>query len=536
MKDTELVVISTPGSVCRGSFSLLAIGETAAAVVFVWALAIWLNSTLPLLTSICIAPLLLLRSKESVDLGLTWFHRYVDGGIVSLSYTQSSPLRSVRFWRSVLLAVIVDGVATFLLVQLLNYYSTASAVLGAIAAIIIGYLGLVVALIFVAAFTARELVVAAVRRDGGIAIAVSLLVSSCAFGFASGASMLVVAILVMTKVCLAITVIFYAPQLLDTARKLALEEGQKNLDAIVIIRTVLGEVPGFFAFVRYGIYFGGWLRSILIRFFATARHPMLGLRSLPANWKRTLFVQDFMSFPEVVPGYDRKDLLNPEFVWKERETYLRSLKYWIFFVIILVPPFFYRWSIRSTFWISWSLAYVNSDPELSQHPQYLHDKLRVSTLEHLSRIIAIVSLVIFFVPLLLSASSNSAADILRSIAVSPLGLLFIIDFRDLVLVQVINVIGAVVTLAIWFSLNDFEAKIKHANDHVSIAAKMKWHARLIEIGLRLRNVTSVVFYFLFLVYAVLWLHPEVIDHLPRLVTWILARLYGHKMPVNVMDS
>jgi hypothetical protein len=170
--------------------------------VFVWALAIWLNSTLPLLTSICIAPLLLLRSKESVDLGLTWFHKYVDSGIVSLSYTQSNPLRSARFWRSVLLAVVVDGVATFFLVQLLNYYPTASTVLEAITAVFIGYLGLVVALIFVAAFTARELVVAAVRRDGGIAITASLLVFSCVFGFASGASILVVFILVMTKVCL----------------------------------------------------------------------------------------------------------------------------------------------------------------------------------------------------------------------------------------------------------------------------------------------------------------------------------------------
>jgi hypothetical protein len=407
--------------------------------------------------------------------------------------------------------------------------------LEAAVAILIGYLGLVVALIFVAAFAARELVVAGIRRDAAVAITTTLSIFAVFSGFASGEPAFVIAIFVITKFLLAVTVIFYAPRLFETARKLAAKEGQENADGIVIIRIVLGEVPRFFAFVRYGIYLGGWLRSLLIRAFATARYFWPGLLSLPANWKRTLFVQDFKSFPEVVPGYDRKDLLNPEFVWRERKTYLRSLKYWIFFVVILVPPFFYRLYIKSTFWITWSLAYVNSDPELSRYPKYLHEKLRVSTREYLSRIIAIVSLVIFLVPLARSAASTSVAEILKSIAVSPLGLLFIVDFHDLVLVQVVNIVGAIITLAIWFSLRDFEAKIKHANDHPGVAAKMELHARLIEIGLRLRTVTSVVFYFLFLAYTVVWLHPEIVDHLPRLLIWILAHLYGHKMPVNFLN-
>lgn len=532
-EEVGFVLYSTPDSVGRSAISLLAIGETIAAVILVWTLSILLNSTLPLLTSICFAPLLLLRSEESVELGLAWFYKYVDSSIVSLTYAQASPLKSIRFWGSVILAVVVDGITTFALLGFLARYPTDSIALDLVLAIVVGYLGLVMALIFVAAFSARELVVAGIRRDAAIAITISLLIDTATSGLLSRASFLVVFTIMATSLTLAVTVIFYAPRLFAAAQVLAQEEGQGNTDGLVIVRTVLGEVPRFFAFVRYGIYLGGWLRTIAIRFSATALHPLLGLRSLPENWKRTLFIQDFKSFPEVVPGYDREDLLNPEFVWKQRETYLRSLKYWIFFLVILVPPFFYRLSIRSTLWISWSLAYVNSDPEISQYPRYLHEKLNVSRFELFSRIVAVISLVIFLVPLIISAGSNSISDVLKSVAVSPLGLLFIVDLHDLVLVQVINLVGAVVTIAIWLSMKDFEAKIKHADDYPSIAEKMNSHARLVEIGLRLRNVTSIVFYFLFLVHAVLWLHPALEGRLPPFLVWLLTMLYGHKLPVSV---
>src|SRR5262245_43495534 len=102
---------STNESLAAGQLSILAVIETILAVLVYWTVAVLFNTTLPLLISICITPLLLLRSDKSVSLGLKWFHEYVDRGAMSLwEATNVTPLKSARFWGSVLLAAVIDGV------------------------------------------------------------------------------------------------------------------------------------------------------------------------------------------------------------------------------------------------------------------------------------------------------------------------------------------------------------------------------------------------------------------------------------------
>lgn len=47
------------------------------------------------------------------------------------------------------------------------------------------------------------------------------------------------------------------------------------------------------------------LASFLVRILATARHPIHGLKSLTANWKRNILCIDMAVPPEAVPGYTR---------------------------------------------------------------------------------------------------------------------------------------------------------------------------------------------------------------------------------------
>ncbi len=67
-----------PDSVEKERLSILAIVETILAVVVYWAIAwIW-DTHIHLLTSIIVAPLLLLRSPESTNKGVKWFGNYLE--------------------------------------------------------------------------------------------------------------------------------------------------------------------------------------------------------------------------------------------------------------------------------------------------------------------------------------------------------------------------------------------------------------------------------------------------------------------------
>lgn len=66
---------STPESVKRGEVSILAIVETLLAIALVFYLSAHFNTLRWLGVAMCVSPLLLLRTDESVRLGIKWFDR-----------------------------------------------------------------------------------------------------------------------------------------------------------------------------------------------------------------------------------------------------------------------------------------------------------------------------------------------------------------------------------------------------------------------------------------------------------------------------
>jgi hypothetical protein len=69
---------STDDSIRLGVPSVLAAFEVIAAIVIYGAIAIYFGIFYHLWVSICMAPLLLLRSEQSTKLGLLWFAAYVN--------------------------------------------------------------------------------------------------------------------------------------------------------------------------------------------------------------------------------------------------------------------------------------------------------------------------------------------------------------------------------------------------------------------------------------------------------------------------
>ncbi len=104
--DRHLVWWSSRESVEAGKVSLLAVAEVIFSVAAYWWIAWYFETYAHLLISILVAPLVLLRSDESVALGVEMFKRYLAIGNI--------PLRSAKGVSLVILFAVVAGGAGWL--------------------------------------------------------------------------------------------------------------------------------------------------------------------------------------------------------------------------------------------------------------------------------------------------------------------------------------------------------------------------------------------------------------------------------------
>ena len=138
---------------------------------------------------------------------------------------------------------------------------------------------------------------------------------------------------------------------------------QSESRGVTAARGVLATAPFFFVAFALGVFLGGgWLRSVGIRFLATARHLRTGLKTFPDNWWRTLFVIDLTHPPEILPGYRRKDLLLQISQLVDELKKVRFSLEWVVYVIAIVlmfvPAYLYRLTIKSTCWFYIPMIYI----------------------------------------------------------------------------------------------------------------------------------------------------------------------------------
>jgi hypothetical protein len=107
-------------SVKDGIPSALAALEVVVAVAAYWAIAIYFETTTHLWVSICVAPLLLLRSEQSIALGAQWFTSYLGEEYHFVSPRHKGVVKLARHeWLSILMTsanlFVVSAVITYLL-------------------------------------------------------------------------------------------------------------------------------------------------------------------------------------------------------------------------------------------------------------------------------------------------------------------------------------------------------------------------------------------------------------------------------------
>lgn len=519
---------STAASVAAGTFSLLALAEVALAVGFYLVISDWLGTQALLWTSAVIAPLLLLRSEESVALGVRWFEGYVDRSFADVAHLPKNVFRSIRFLSSVFLEWIATVLAAFLLARYL--LPTDSVWATVLHSLVVGYVASQAALAIIVVEAATE-VMAQAETKMAAAIVGGLLVIAMAIGVAaSGQGLLAIITACTVSIALTLTGVLQAPPAIASAMKLSQDTEQGRVRGIPFARAALKNAGLAFAVFAPGICVGGWLRSLAIRFVATIRYIRPGLVALPENWYRTLFVIDFCQPPEIIPGYTRSDVFNiSHFLSRIRNSESIEKRYvsLIGSAILFLPAYFYRLSIKSTCWVYLPLIYMARAPKLAHNPAYLSDLLWRDVKEWMRRLVLLATLVGLLVTNLAPVQEFKA--LLPPVTVSPLEFMFLIDVKNIKPWQWLNITDATLTLFLLFAVSELRIMVKHDRDDDALRRSAHTHSVLVEYMLRGRNVVTWLFLLVVFVHAILWAFP-LEERLPQYFADLLRSFYGTAMP------
>ena len=325
------VWISTEDSIQRGQISRLALLEIPLAMAFFW----WLSSLSPwpwlTLIGLMAAPVLLLRSPESVEAGKEMLGRYWENKKVSAG----------QAWLTGLVAV---GLAAGL-----SYWGAQHFLLGQTgwAAFWCGaMLGLAVctatvsatAVATAAATIVVAVVAAAIAAIAGVAAVAS---ASASVGMSTGVLVFVLVVVLMN---FRIAPHFFVPLML----------------------------PAFI--------FALFVRTACIRVWATLRYWRLGLTAFPHNWRETVCVVDASHLPELLPGageinpvFSLQGLLEQKIEGMFDNKIFKFLLVTNFATIIYLPALLYRWNLKASAWL-WGPVALLLSPVLWANDETMRHK------------------------------------------------------------------------------------------------------------------------------------------------------------------
>jgi hypothetical protein len=196
--------------------------------------------------------------------------------------------------------------------------------------------------------------------------------------------------------------------------------------------------------------------------------------------------------PEIVPGLDMTDSnlrfknMRNSLVFDEREpSFENSLVFFLFYMpIVFVPAWFYRFTLKSTWWFWWPLAFLGGDLRQARNPKLFQWKIIGSLWARASIMLSGASLLSFAtVNLVLNGTIFKHNPLL-----TPLGYLLVVDWKPQ-LWQIGALASSALSLALVFLLNDASGEYRIAresNDRALLTAaeqKFGWLERLSRVRL-----------------------------------------------------
>ncbi len=373
----------TDASMVAGQVSVVAVAEVFASVTLYWWISGHFGWPLFSMVGLVAAPMLLLRSRASVELGVemlsNWYARepkkFTDRQKSILAFASmavsfatiflitSSLARAwlpghdgwALFWRAGILDSV--GVLTGAAIAIAVAVTVAAAMGGALTDPD-AFAGIVAVIdrARVRAFQDTGGRGETVESGGASGLFVGAIAAAFAVALADAdAGVLVVAIAVAGAGvgAVAVPVAFFVAAAAEAVRP------SDRLSAVSAALVFVFRNAIFYPIMVTGLASGVALRVLAIRLFATLRHPISGLRELPRNWRETLWVIDFLHAPELVPQAARVDAFftvrGLAQTWTEFDNMGRGY-FAILFPVWYLPTLAYRWSLKASAWLWWPLA------------------------------------------------------------------------------------------------------------------------------------------------------------------------------------
>ena len=322
---------ATVESRSAGKVSVLACVETLVAVTLYWWIAIRWDTHWHLLTSVLIAPLLLLRSPESMELGVRWF---LKNRFKVCNYDIWSKIKRER-WLIIISAIsgIIVFPLAFWLGELCLKGQTSWSLL--VWSILVGSLSLALWVTFCVAIMATSLGtfgMATISAAGAVGLGGGVVA-----GAAIGAT---------------------------TAVAVNASGG-----LIAGIGSFVGAFVGAYAgqistlYIGLGMGLGLAVRGLALRVMATLMHLPRGFVRLAGNWRENNFQVDSYLPAELVPGIreiDKEFSIDGFYrtMCSVRSQPVRWISMPLLAAFFFLPAFLYRLNIKATCWFWWPLAYL----------------------------------------------------------------------------------------------------------------------------------------------------------------------------------
>ena len=504
-----MIFWSTRDSISNETPSVTAIIETVVAVLVYWWVAIRLETYLPLLISAAVAPLVLLRSDQSVRLGVDWFKAW-EANV----WNDTRFFRQLGPWqRRVLLAVVLVNS----LITIVTSYVTARHFLAGINGWSVGWQGFAAGSFWlVAAAVAAIVATASVLMVVGVKEVTRLVAAAAAVAAAVGTIVSTWLTAATWGVLITVALVMGALGLKGTGMTLLLVR-------VIVIPYVLG------------MALSALMMSLIVRIVATLRHLRPGLHTLPQNFRRLTLCTSPRQEPELVPGLvpGTTDFTFIDVLQRIRkETGLQRtaayLSYGPFLPIWFLPGWLYRVSLKSTTWLWWPLTFLIGDLSRARDPQEFHRTTMGSLWAKASIALSIITILTF----LWSNLVETGAVFKDNPLLIAVGYFFVVDW-SLRPWQLFPITLAVLGLAIVFLVDDAAGQyhLAKAERKDELVARSETKFRAIERLTRLRLVLFVVFTLLVGAHTLLYFNStqcwlNVPSNIEGWAQWV----YGKRMP------
>jgi hypothetical protein len=442
---------SNPESIANETPSIMAVIETVTAVGLYWYCAIHFENYLPLIFSSAIAPLVLLRSKESISLAVEWF--------LVFEWMRANPnTNELEIKRG----------------SIENFFERSAALTLKYSVLIIG--GPVVGIILIGSVSwALPLILVAAAL--AVHAALSILVSEDGERLVGSVTL---------SLILPLSLYWWIASNWQI-RSIVFEFSIPFVFCLGLLVVPLG----------LGVFFV----AFLIRSVATARHIRNGIKALPANFRRLTLCTSPSELPELVPGLSTT--ASAYTLEREYRRYKQLVKQgpiehrvvWavtapLIVSILYLPAWLFRFTIKSTAWFWWPMVYLGASKNAWRDPEYLHWRARYGLLATATYIAAAITILSFIVTNIIVTPDVLTGNPLLVVY----GYLFLADW-NLYPWQALSLLLAALSFVILFWIDDLGAQYKYAKNSSQlkrVRRKLVWFEWLLRLRLIVWRVYMIV--------------------------------------------